>query len=356
MSARLARIEERAKIRELLRKNDFVEPGVTDDQLEQLFLQFYASARNPCAREYMVVGEEAGDLIAFHAAIPFRFRAFGKDCVGGLGSNLVVDRVYRHGLAFLQLQKFFFGGYAARGIDFIYGLVTRKEVLQVHLRTGYKAVGETPVYARPYRLEKLAARVTGSERVASAVSPLLRGGNSFLRMGPSAPSDIQVEKAARFPAEIDDFASRNLARFEVHPLRTAEILNWRFTTLEHRNYEIFIARKQGKICGYVVLRLMSMREFKTLAIVDVLFDWETPDAAKALLATVHGRALALQVDLVSVIHTEASPLRSFFRRAGFLRTPESFTLVVNNPRGGAAPLGPEHYGSWHVTWFDHDVV
>jgi len=354
MIPRIATIEERNKIAELLRKNDFVEPGVSDEQMGQLALHFYA--RNPCGLDYMVVGEEKGDLIAFHAAIPFRFQAFGKACVGGLGSNLIVDRPFRHALSFLQLQKFFFARYAARGIDFIYGLVTRKEVLQVHLRTGFKAIGETPVYARPYRLEKLASRVTKSDRVASLVSPLLKGGESVLRMGPSSPSDIQVEKVPLFPADVDAFAERNLARFEISPVRNQAILNWRFTTLDYRKYEIHLARKEGKICGYVVLRLMSMREFKTLAMVDFLYDWDNERAAKALLAAVHQRALALQVDLVSVIHTEDSPLRGVLRGAGFLKTPESFTLVINQPPKNPTPIGPEHYKSWHATWFDHDVV
>jgi len=354
MKARLAKIEECGRVIALLRKNDFVEPGVTDAQLEQLFRSFYVN--NPTGREYMVVGEHDAEIAAFHAAIPFAFRALASQRVGGLGSNLVVDRPLRHGLVFLQLQKFFFSNYQERGLDFVYGLVTRQEVLQVHLKTGFKAVGEIPVYARPYRLEKLAARLSTSERVRSALLPIVRSGNGLLRLGFSAPSDISVDAVSRFPSDIDDFVGRNLARFEVCALRNEAILNWRFATLGFRNYEILIARKGGSICGYAVLRLMDMREFKTLAVVDFLSDWETRGASRALLARVHERALAQHVDLVSVIHSTSSPLRSVFRKAGFLRTPESFTLVVNQPRASAAPLGPEHYDSWHVTWFDHDVV
>jgi hypothetical protein len=353
MKPRLAQLAEGARIQALLRRNAFVEPGVTDEQQLLLFEQLYC--QNPAGKQYMVVADESGELVAFHATIPLQFRALGQELVGGLGSNLVVDEPYRKGLVFLQLQKFFFGQYQAHGLDLVYGLVTRPDVLKVHLKTGFKQVGVTPVYARPYKLEKLTARVA-SGGFAAALSPLLRGGNRLLRMGSSAPEGVLVEEASRFPAEVDELCDRLLARFPVCPLRTKKILDWRFTTLPHRGYRILTAYSDGKLSGYAVVRAMAMREFTTLAVVDLLADLDDTRAAKALLTRVHQLALELDVDLVSTIHTEESPLRPLFRSAGFLKTPESFTLVVNQPKGAAPALGPEQYRDWHVTWFDHDVV
>jgi hypothetical protein len=98
---------------------------------------------------------------------------------------------------------------------------------------------------------------------------------------------------------------------------------------------------------------MPMRAFDTLALVDFAWDQERPEGGRALLAAVHRLALAERVDMTTAVAPPGSAAARLLAGAGFLQTPESFTLVIH----GAPPdLDARPSTDWRLTWFDHDFV
>jgi hypothetical protein len=166
---------------------------------------------------------------------------------------------------------------------------------------------------------------------------------------PALPRNIEVRQIPAFDATWDDFLARATSRFAIVSTRTSEILNWRFAQYPQRGYRIFAAIQDGRPLGYAVVRRMKMKRYDVLALVDILFESE---AGRALVRKTLDEAGKARVDFCACMINPVSPLAGMLKRNLFLKTPESFTLIVHQPKDSSLKLA----GDWHLTWFDHDFV
>lgn len=239
----------------------------------------------------------------------------------------------------------------------MFGMVSRPQVLQLHLRSGYRILGDLPVFARPYRLlpiarayfhRAVAGRVLGL--AMSLADPLLRIPLIRARAG------IRITEATRFDPEVNALAEEILSGFAVSAVRNVDILNWRFQQVADRHYRILLARQDANLLGYMVLRKLPMGQVNTLAVVDILYDPSRQEIGKAFLAELHRQALHERVDLVPITLNPSSPYLQLFRRAGFLPTGLNLSFVTNEGHENPVGLGEKDFAGWHLTWFDHDYV
>jgi hypothetical protein len=355
MQFRIATLEDSLRIWEFCKSHDFTEEGISGkDFVEFIKLTYF---ENPVSKHYQIVAEEGNEIVGHEATTPFSYYFYGKEIILGLGSNLLVHEKFRMMLTFLQMQNYFFKNYRNHGIDFTYGLVTRKEVLSIHLRTGYKKIVDVHVFARPYKIKKILNREIKSKFLKLFLNPFIPIGNFVLSFFPGfANSKILVSEEEVFKPEWDNTIKAQTAEFLVTGVRNAKILNWRFRSLSYRKYYILVAYKNNQYCGYAVVRQMNMQEFSTLALVDILCNVEEENIFKTLLGEVHRLALKLNVDLVSTILSPYSKFLPYFKKRGFLKTPEYFTLVADQPNDSIIHFPADIEKDWHVNWFDHDYV
>jgi hypothetical protein len=267
----------------------------------------------------------------------------------------MVAESQRRTLLYPKLVKAFFETYPAHGCEFCYAEVTRPRVLAANLALGFRKIGRLPVYARPYRFDKLARMRLG--RLAAALRPVSWMAQCAARLGvPLAGRRCMVAEASRFPQDFESFLQAVRGQFKLAALRTVAILNWRFAANTDRGYRIFLAHQGDRPVGYIVLRRMPMREFETLAVVDLLFDIDCPGVGHALLRRAHRLALSEGVDIAVAMLNEFSPFRRILRLWGFLESPEQFTLVLHERKDAPHRLTTRPAQDWHITWFDHDFV
>lgn len=349
MEIRYGESQDIGRIFKLFERNEFTEENISPED----FTLYYESLffKNPDRIPYPLVGFEKGELVAHHGLVPIRYQVDGKKCIAGLGSNLVVDKEKRSMARYLQFQSRFFAEYAQKKIDFAYGLVTRKEVLKLHLRTGFRRVGEIPVYARPIQSRRLL-----QTKGLGIVSPLVDRVLNTAFLWPRG-KECQVKKVDAFSPEWDRELKELSSAFVIGAVKTSENLNWRFKELPYRNYQIWVASDEaGKLLGYLVLREMPLKEFRGLAVVDLLFSSEHPEYGHALLRRAYEEARNRKVDLLATVLNPESPYQPVLQRWGFFKTPESFNLVVNTPKNSPHVTLQNRFRDWHITWFDHDFV
>ena len=304
------------------------------------------------------VAEHADTVVAHYGAVPFAYKLLGETCVAGFASNLVIDREHRAGMLFLSLQSYLQREYRAKNLRFVYGLITRANVLEPHLRTGWKKLGTVPVYAKPFDFPAVAASVLKGRAVrALAYGPLkLAQAVWHARMARPA-KHVSVEEASRFDADAEPFLAEFMAAQQITAVRTREVLNWRFASAPGREYRILVARKAGRVAGYAVTRRMALKHLDALALVDIAFDPADRSVGEALLRRCDRDAKRAHVDVAAAIMNPSSPFVPYLRRAGYLKTPEAFTLVVHAPKGSTDPPFTEKlFAGWHLTWFEHDYV
>jgi hypothetical protein len=296
-----------------------------------------------------------GGNLGHIALAPFKFVIDGEIVKAGFSAQLMVAESQRRTLLYPTLIKDLLRTYAAHGCEFCYSEVTRSRVLAANTALGFKKGGNLGVYARPYRLEKIVRQKLGG--LTWLAKPAIAVGELIFRIGsPFSGGRIRVAEVADFAQDIEPFLLEMRDKFALAALRSREILNWRFAGNVDRNYQIVIARDGGVPVGYAVVRRMPMKSFDALGIVDILFDLERPAVGHALLRQIHRLAVLARVDLTAIMIGKESPYLGFLRRWGFLPTPETFTIILHEPRNSARRLQARSTADWHVTWFDHDFV
>jgi len=299
--------------------------------------------------------DAAGNNIGHLALLPIDFVVDGEQVLACSACQLMVAEAQRRTLLYPGLVKAFFEAYPAHGCEFCYAEVTRARVLAANLALGFRKIARLPVYARPYRFEKLAQSKLG--RLGALFQPAFWLAKHVARLGvPLAGRRHTISESSSVPEDFAPFLQSVAGQFKLAALRTVPILNWRFTGNADRGYRIFLVRDGNRPAGYIVLRRMPMREFDTLAVVDLLFDHTRLDVGHALLRRAHRLAISEGVDIAVAMMSEHSPFRRILRRWGFVESPEQFTLIVHEPRNARRTLATRPPQDWHVTWFDHDFV
>jgi len=312
---------------------------------------------NPHSIQKVLIGVDTEDTVVAHMAmVPFKFVKNGKFFMGGLICQLMVAEEFRKELLFMQMELRILKEYKDAGIDFAYGLLNRPNVLKAHLALGFRQLGILPVYARPYKLDSVASYFIKNKLMNRMIKPIIFMLHPILRLRWHPGSKIEINKIELFDSDIDVFCRTIQRHFSCCALRNSEILNWRFTQLSERKYQIFIARDEGTIVGYVVLRRMKMKQICTMAIVDIFFSPDRFDVGKALLNTVHKKSVKSKVEMSACLLNPHNPLLPVLKKFGFLKTPESFSLIAHEPNDSLVSPEECSFDKWHITWFDHDLV
>ena len=299
--------------------------------------------------------DSSGEILGHAAVSPFTLVVDGEPVVVGFVGLLMVAESQRQTMLYPLLTKKLLRSYPQYGCEFCYNEVTRPRVLESNVALGFHRGGVLPIYARPYRLDKLIRSKLG--KMAWLAKPVIVAGEMLCRIGsPFSGGAIAVSQVPAFPPEAEPFLDTVRGHFKLAALRSVGVLNWRFTGNADRKYRILLARDGAVPVGYAVLRRMAMKSFDALALVDFLFDLGRPEVGHALLRQVHRIARAEGVDLSATMISSESPYLSILWRWGFLPTPEKFTLITHEPKNGRHRINDRPFSDWHLTWFDHDFV
>lgn len=342
----------------IIRLHFEIEPDENATSQEYKLAWHWLHQRNPYSTSKVLVGVDSQNKIIAHMGMfPLKFVAFGKSLLAGFPEQLMVAESFRQSLLFANLETRFLKEYKGSGVKFVYALVTRSRVLKAHLALGFNGSGSLPVYARPYNLSRLAEHYVANPVMRFLARPVLSILESLLRFcWIRKPKTLNVVQASRFTEEWEPFLQEACRGFQYYALRNVGILNWRFADFPGRAYQIYLALENSKPVGYVVLRRMKMMGFDVLGIVDILFLPERNDIGQALLANIHQIAVKSEVDMCACLLSPHSPFLSILKRFGYVKTPQSFTLVIHKPKGETVMVDEKAFEYWHLTWFDNDYA
>ncbi|HEX3551356.1 MAG TPA: hypothetical protein VHT53_13310 [Candidatus Elarobacter sp.] len=304
----------------------------------------------------VVAEDDAGTIVGHEGIMPFALAFRGEPVVGGITCNLIVAEHLRKSMLFPRLVNALCKGYPAAGFAFGYG-PNRPKMLKAMLALGYRDLGPLPVYVRPFDLSAVAAHYVRSRALRAVLKPPLRAASGLWNaLGPRAPQGVTVERVERFGEDARAFFEQAFRDFAIAAVRTPEILNWRYFAAPNREYTVYRAVEGGRFAGYVALRRMPMLGFDSLGIVDIAYPFDRPAVGRALLARVHRDAVAEGVAFTACMTGPSGPLGALLRRAGYVRAPEGFRMIVHEPKGVPSRFPDTALDGWYVTWFDHDYV
>jgi len=304
----------------------------------------------------LVARDATGAAIAHYGLFRLPYRAGDREVVAAVASQLAVAPSYRKTPLALDLSSRLYAAARTNGIAFVTGLANRAGLLEFHKAFGFRDIGEVPVFAKPISLRS-AARAALSSGALRAVSPLLRAADVAWRamLGAAGSHGVRLDRVERFDDAMAATAVHIARRHRYHARRdSAGILNERFFGNETREYACYALTAGAGLAGFVVLRSMEMKGFRTLAIVDASFDFDDRRIARGVLSAVTAMALEADAELVAML-TNSAALGRRLRENYFMRAPESFRLVVL-PRDPSLGLASSRLEDWFVTWMEHDYV
>lgn len=202
-------------------------PGFRDRDLEYWRWQYQ---ENPAGQQILLAVDADGTVAAQYAAVPQR----ADTMFGPVRFVHVVDSMthpaYRAGLqrtgVFATLGRAFTADYREHGNELGYGF---------------------PVRAA----ERIGSRMLGYE-LLRPIDYLVRSTDVPV---PAAPAGVEVTQVRGWPPEVDELWQRCLPERPCTVRRDRRYLHWRYVQIPtRRDYELFVAHRQGELSGLLVLR------------------------------------------------------------------------------------------------------
>jgi len=303
----------------------------------------------PGERRY--VAADDGRIAGTLGRMPVRFTVKGRPVLIRYSHDLLVDPDYRgRGLAQKLVDEVPRRSECPTG-----GLWMNGPSYAIHQKGGWKAM--TPARAQMRILDPtalLARRMPAS--LAGIAGEALRGLLAMASVdawGP-APPGYTVEEVERFGPDADALWAEASPLLDVAAVRDEAYLHWRFERAPNTHYAKLVARRAGKMRGYLALRFPEGGRAGSVAVgVDFLARPDEPAAITALFREALARARAAGATGL-LAFTTCAPFRRRLRRLGFLNAPHPQTFVLHNFAGRPDETLLSDTAHWYLTFTDSD--
>jgi hypothetical protein len=287
------------------------------------------------------------DIVGVSAVFPRRFSVRGGTAVGWvLGDFCLADRYRALGPA-LQLQRATLES-ARVEADFCYDFPS-DAMMAVYSRLCIGKSGSLIRWAKPLRVEPKLERALGSKKLAAFAA---KPGNAVLRArgwkGPESSCDVELFMGPcgeEFSELGRSIAAESIAGVRIE--KSASYVNWRFLDRGASNVRILVARKSGRLVGYVVFR----SEKKDARILDLVSPNNPGVIARLLHSAVNELAL-LGASSVSLTAGNHHPWAGCFRQSGF--RPREASPIVLIVRPGSAVSSSDLENDWFLMEGERD--
>lgn len=204
-------------------------------------------------------------IVGHHGLMAIRFSYFGRPILVGKTENCHIHPPYANKGLYFPFEKKFLKT-AIKRFDMLYTNQGRGAPARVRAKLGYKKVSTYAYYLKVSSFSKFGQIVMNKIKsmtsnrliifvlsiLSKIVIPILMF--LFSRKG-QIDNDIileELENIDQVSDDLDKFWLTERVKFEITIDRTSKYLKWRIFDNPHRNYNMFIAKKSGKIVGYVI--------------------------------------------------------------------------------------------------------
>src|SRR5713226_2510348 len=301
----------------------YLSPEANDVRYEWLY------SKNPegMARAWVACEAETGLIVGVAAAFPRRIHCRGKEvrCYG-LG-DFCMHPDYRSLGPALALQRSSLADLSREGAEFVFDFPSIS-MLAIYKRLRIEPQESAIRFAKPLRadlqIQKRIPNKAAGRALAVAANAALRLRDAGL--GRSNEWTIREETAPC--GEEFTLATRRWApRMGICAGRSADYLNWRFLQHPQRRYHFLTARKDGRLCGYLIYHWAG----EDATVVDLLA--EEDQVCKALLVETIAIMRRCGVNTLSAPFLGSHAARGILEECGFQPRESTPVILLTLPWG-----------------------
>jgi hypothetical protein len=288
--------------------------------------------KNPAGEAQLWIVSDGNncDIVGAAAAFPRRFSFRGSEKLGWVLGDFCLTERYRSMGPALQLQRACLRALAAP-IDFCYDFPS-KSMMAVYKRLGIQHTGVLVRWAKALRIEEKLESLVKSKQIARVVGMMTNDVVASLGWKGAKGACLVLPLEGRCGEEFTSFDRSLRNQSSLRTQRTAEYLNWRYLDSPRKTGEIWVARRDAEMVGYVVLN----NDPNDPRIVD-LHAVEEPDVIARLIAAAVRRARDSGAKTISLAAGGAHPWNAIFKRTGFRCRESTPMLFVGREGAGFEP-------------------
>jgi stage V sporulation protein SpoVS len=306
--------------------------------------------KNPAGAALVWIAREgnSGRPVGVAAAFPRWIHVGGKRMLCRVLGDFCIHPAHRSLGPALQLQRACWEAGQPGQIPLCYDFPSHS-MMAVYKRMGVWTVGQVVRWVKPLRVDRKVARLIGEGPLAKGVSAV---GNTLLTLKSGQRRARGCELSIYqdpFGEEFTELDRRLAGRYPLCLSRTADYLNWRYRNNPLLQYQVFTARRSGRLQAFAVVGV----EGQDAMLVDVFGDVQTSDVDELLAGVIElGRQAKVQA-----IHAPAlagTDLALALQRSGFY-TREGTPMVVGTQMGSRLAQVVAKPANWWLTQGDRDV-
>jgi len=313
---------------------------------------------NPAGPGWIRLADHDGRIVGQYAAIPTRFRIAGAERVLAMSCDTMTHPDYQRQGMFVALARELYEGIERKGVSTVWGFPNAASRPGFVGKLRWFDVHEFPTWVKPLRSRDVLRRWLRWAPLAAAVGAIGDAAYRAVAPRPPAARRATIRPLDQFDARFDELWARHRDHAPILQVRDAAFLSWRFSAVPAFAYEPFEIVVDGRLEGYVVLRVLTLFDLPFGAVVD-LFPCPVVDAE--VTAEVLGFAERyVRARGAGFLTTLFPPgLERHLRARGFLRVPRR----MNHRRwylGARCAAADEPLlraiDHWYITYGDSDII
>lgn len=274
---------------------------------------------NPIGTSRIWVAEHSGKVVGVHLLVVMNIKAGGKIVKGGQPIDTMTHPEYRHQGISSTLWKKLLTEAAKEGICLEFAFPTQQQYL-VRMKSGWLHPCNFQLMYKPINLNNI-AKYYISNRLLSRLCTII--GNFVIKLffkagKPTIVGGLRIIRASSFDGRINDFWKKVSADYGIILVRDKKYLNWRFVDDPNKDYTIYIAEKDGEICGYTVLRSRKADGLAIGNILDILAPVRHEEIIRSLISKAVEYFEQEKVDLIACKMVANKVYRKSYLKCGFI--------------------------------------
>jgi Acetyltransferase (GNAT) domain len=303
------------------------------------------------AKAWIAMDDRTGGIAGFTAVFPRLMNVDGKDVLCWNCGDFSINKNYRSLGVAIQLRSAATRIVNEGQVPFLYAHPNDRMKI-VHLRAGHKVIGQMVRFAMPLRVERCFAPLTGRAWLSSALAWAGNTVRSISKYSRRSKRSFRAEIFDEFPTEapFNSLLEDVRARLPIFGLRNYEYLNWRFGMNPLVRLNTLLLYEMEQLVGYVFY------SFKDGVMhINDIFCLPEMDVADALITYLTNVGWQQGARSVSVTLLESNSLIQSLVRNGYLRRPETSSVIVHASLGLPWTTMLQDQNKWFMTVGDRDV-
>lgn len=279
---------------------------------------------NPAGTGKIWLAEHDGRIVGQYAIVPVRVKIGSKTILASQSLDTMTHPDYRRQGMFETLAKKVYDEARNEGIYLVYGFPNEFSYPGFIKKLNWFYIDTMQSMFKPLDWRNTIKLKVGNEflqGIAATGAGLVFNKVFFRTQKPPFVEGLTISQTTFFDERFDEFWSKICHQSQIIVVRNRDYLNWRYST-PNVSYSILVAERDGKICGYLVLRDRKDRMKKNVRL-SYIFDIvaQSEEVMHCLVSRAVEHCRQNKIDLILYSFIAGRIYHRVLKRNGFISLP-----------------------------------